>query len=166
MKRLFAPCLLNIASLAYQAVVVGVSVAERKFIAELTSLLDSIVSVRTVDGRTITGRLVGFRPESMSICLWDAKVEGTDVRVPKMFLNGNVIAEIWSMEKPFDLRGLADRIASVFGYEHVKLLEDQGVIIVLGRVKVTKEGVTGTGALAERVKKIYDSFIKDLERSG
>ncbi|RLI38734.1 hypothetical protein DRO60_02820 [Candidatus Bathyarchaeota archaeon] len=160
-----SPRLLSTPGVAYQ-VVVGVSVAERKFMAELSSLLDSMVSVRTVDGRTITGRLMGFRPESMSICLWDARVEGTDTRIPKLFLNGSIIAEIWSMEKPFDLRGLADRIAGVFGYEHVKLAEEQGVIIVLGRVKVTKDGVVGTGPVAEKVRKIYESFIKDMERAG
>lgn len=137
------------------------SVAERKFMHELVSLLDTIVSVRTTDGRTITGRLVGFDPDTLSICLWDARVEGTETTIPKLFLNGSAIMELWSMEKPFDLRGLRDRIARVYGYEHVKLLEDERVIIVAGRVKVTKDGVEGSGPIAERVRRIYEEFVKE-----
>jgi len=143
-------------------VVVGVSVAERKFMAELTSLLDTIVSVRTADGRTITGRLVGFHPATLSICLWEAKVEGTDTVIPKLFLNGARVVELWSAEKPFPLRSLRDRLASALGYEHVVLREEEGAIIVAGRVKVSKEGVEGRGPLAERVRKIYEEFVKEL----
>jgi len=145
-----------------------VSVAERKFLHELVSLLNTIVSVRTTDGRVITGRLVGFEPRTLSICLWNARVEGAGgaegagAEIPKLFLNGSAIVELWSAERPFDLRGLRDRIARAFGgYEHVRLLEDERVIIVAGRVKVSKEGVEGTGPLAERVRRIYEEFVKE-----
>ena len=141
------------------------SVAERKFMHELVSLLDTTVSVRTTDGRVITGRLVGFEPRTLSICLWNARVEGGEgagAEMPKLFLNGSAIMELWSAERPFDLRGLRDRIARAFGgYEHVRLLEDERVIIVAGRVKVSREGVEGTGPLAERVRRIYEEFVKE-----
>jgi hypothetical protein len=32
-------------------------------------------------------------------------------------------------------------------------------------VKVTEEGVEGTGPIAERVQKIFDSYIEELEAS-
>ena len=139
------------------------SVAERRFLSELTGLLDTLVSVRTTDGRVITGRLAGFHPETLSICLWEAKVEGTGEVVPKLFLNGNAIVEISSAEKPFDIRGLADRIAAVFGEEHVKVMEDKGIILVMGRIKVTKEGVEGRGPAAERIRAIYNKFVEEME---
>ncbi len=138
------------------------SVAERRFISELTSLLDSRVSIRTADGRRITGRLVGFHPDTLSVCLWDAEVEGEGAAVPKLFLNGSVIVEISSAEKPFDIRGLADRIASVFGEEHVRLVEDKGIILVMGRIRVTKEGVEGPpGPATDRVKAIFRRFVEE-----
>jgi len=139
------------------------SVAERRFISELTSLLDTEVSIRTADGRVITGRLVGFHPETLSICLWNARVEGQEGLIPKLFLNGSIITQIWSAEKPFDILGLASRIASVFGEEHVKVFEDKGIIMVMGRIKVTKDGVEGRGPAAERVKRIYEAFVAEMK---
>ena len=143
------------------------SVAERRFISELTSLLDTTVSIRTSDGRVITGRLVGFHPDTLSICLWNARVEGGEGPIPKLFLNGNIIAEIRSAEKPFDIRGLAARIAGVFGEEHVKVMEDKGIILVMGRIRVTKDGVEGRGPAVERIKRIYETFLAETkEKEG
>jgi len=141
----------------------SMSVAERRFISELTSLLDTTVSIRTSDGKVITGRLVGFHPDTLSICLWNARIEGQEGVIPKLFLNGSTIAQIWSAEKPFDVIGLAERIARVFGEEHVKVIEDKGIIMVMGRIKVTREGVEGHGPAAERVKRIYDAFIAEMK---
>ena len=139
------------------------SVAERRFLSEMTSLLDTLVSVRTVDGRVITGRLVGFHPATLSICLWDARVEETGETIPKLFLNGATVAQISSAEKPFDIRGLADRIRAVYGDEHVKLIEDKGIILVMGRIKVTKDGVEGTGPAVERIRAIYNHFVEEMK---
>ncbi len=139
------------------------SVAERRFISELTSLLDTKVSIRTSDGKVITGRLVGFHPDTLSICLWNARVEGREEVIPKLFLNGSIITEIWSAEKPFDIIGLAERIARVFGPEHVKVMEDKGIIMVMGRIKVTREGVEGHGPAVERIKRIYDKFVEEMK---
>ena len=137
--------------------------AERRFISELTSLLDTRVSIRTSDGRRITGRLAGFHPGSLSVCLWDAEVEGEGITVPKLFLNGSMIVEISSAEKPFDIRGLADRIAAVFGEEHVKLIEDKGIILVMGRIRVTREGVEGPpGPATDRVRGIFNRFVEEM----
>ena len=138
------------------------SVAERRFISELTSLLDSRVSIRTADGRKITGRLIGFHPASLSVCLWDAEVEGEGTTIPKLFLNGSMIVEISSAEKPFDIRGLANRIAAVFGEEHVKVIEDKGIILVMGRIRVTREGVEGPpGPATDRVRGIFNKFVEE-----
>ena len=139
------------------------SVAERRFLSEMTSLLDTLVSVRTTDGRTITGRLVGFHPDTLSICLWDARVEETGETIPKLFLNGSTIIQISSAEKPFDIRGLADRLIAVYGAEHVKVMEDKGIILVMGRIKVTKDGVEGVGPAVERIKAIYNKFVEEMK---
>jgi len=143
--------------------VVGVSVAERRFLSELTSLLDKKVSIKTTDGRKITGRLVGYHPGTLSVCLWDAEVEEEGITIPKLFLNGAMIVEISSAEKPFDIRGLANRIAAVFGEEHVKLIEDKGIILVMGRIRVTEEGVEGPpGPATDRVRGIFNKFVEEM----
>jgi len=90
------------------------STAERRFFTEFSSLLDKRITIVTTDGKKLEGVLLGFHPDTLSICLGDARV-----------------------------------------------YEDKGIIMVMDRVKVTEEGVEGTGPAAERVKKIYEQFVKE-----
>ena len=138
------------------------SVAERKFFSEISALLEKTVVVVTNDGRRYTGTLAGVNPETLSLCLAEAKDEKGQV-FNRVFLNGNVVAEILAIEKPFDLKALADRLEKVFP-TMVKLYEDKGFIWVMDRIKVTEKGVVeGSGPAAERVQKVYDQFIAEMK---
>jgi len=133
---------------------------ERRFITEVTSLVDKVVSVVTVDGKTYTGTLTGIDPNSLSLCLSDAR-DDKGRAIPKIVISGSRVAEIFSIEKPFDLKGLAERLERVFP-KMVRLYEKEGFIWVMDRIKVTKDGVVeGTGPAAERVQKIYEQFIQE-----
>ncbi|MEM2292878.1 MAG: Lsm family RNA-binding protein [Nitrososphaeria archaeon] len=69
-------------------------------------------------------------------------------------------------KKLFDLKALADRLEDVFP-TMVELYESQGFILVMGKIKVTEKGViAGSGPAAERVKKVYEQFIKEKEMVG
>ncbi|MEM2811784.1 MAG: LSM domain-containing protein, partial [Candidatus Bathyarchaeia archaeon] len=83
------------------------SAMERRFITEVTSLVDKVVSVVTVDGKTYTGTLTGIDPNSLSLCLSDAR-DDKGRAIPKIVISGSRVAEIFSIEKPFDLKGLAE----------------------------------------------------------
>ncbi|MBS7641194.1 MAG: Lsm family RNA-binding protein [Candidatus Bathyarchaeia archaeon] len=136
------------------------SAMERRFITEVTSLVDKVVSVVTVDGKTYTGTLTGIDPNSLSLCLSDAR-DDKGRAIPKIVISGSRVAEIFSIEKPFDLKGLAERLERVFP-KMVRLYEKEGFIWVMDRIKVTKDGVVeGTGPAAERVQKIYEQFIQE-----
>jgi hypothetical protein len=81
----------------------------------------------------------------------------------RVILNGNVVAQIFSVEKPFDLKALADRLEKVFP-TMVRLYEDKGFIWVMDKVKLTEKGVVeGSGPAAERVQKVYNLFISDAK---
>lgn len=137
------------------------SVAERRFITEVSSLIDKPVSVVTIDGKTYTGMLVGIDPSSLSLCLSDVKDDKGNV-IPKVVINGSRVSEILSVEKPFDLKGLAERLEKVFP-RMVKLYEKEGFIWVMDRIKVTQDGVVeGTGPAAERVQKVYEQFVREI----
>jgi small nuclear ribonucleoprotein (snRNP)-like protein len=141
-----------------------VSVAERKFFGEIGALLEKTVVVITSDGRKYTGTLAGINPETLSLCLAEAKDEKGQV-FNRVFLNGNVVAEILAIEKPFDLKALADRLEKVFP-TMVKLYEDKGFIWVMDRIKVTEKGVVeGSGPAAERVQRVYEQFISEMKGS-
>jgi len=138
------------------------STAERRFIMEISSLIDKTVSVVTIDGKTYTGTLVGIDPGSLSLCISDARDPNGQI-IPKIVISGSRVAEILSVEKAFDLKGLAERLERVFP-KMVKLYEKEGFIWVMDRIKVTQNGVVeGTGPAAERVQKIYQQFIQETK---
>ena len=85
------------------------SVAQRKYFTEIAALADKTVAVVTTTGKTFNGTLIGINQDNMSLCLADAKDESAKMS-HRIFLNGNVVAQISSAEKPFDLKALANRL--------------------------------------------------------
>lgn len=138
------------------------SISQRKFFSEIAALVDKNVVVITASGKKFSGILLGINPDTLSLCLSEAKDEEGKV-MHRIFLNGNVVAEIFSVEKPFDLRALAGRLEKVFP-TMIRLYEDKGFIWVMNKVKVTEKGVVeGSGPAAERVQKVYDQFIGEFK---
>lgn len=138
------------------------SIVQRKFFTEVAGLVDSSVVVVTTTGKTYGGTLVGVNPDSLSLCLADVKDEKGNV-LHRVFLNGSVVAEILSVEKPFDLKALSERLEKVFP-TMVRLYEDNGFIWVMDKVKVTEKGVVdGSGPAAERVQSVYEHFISEIK---
>ena len=138
------------------------SVAQRKFFTEVTALVDKSVIVSTITEKTYSGTLIGINPDTLSLCLAEAKdKEGKSLH--RVFLNGNIVAQILSVEKPFNIKALADRLEKVFP-TMVRLYEDKGFIWVMDKVKVTEKGVAeGSGPAAERVQKVYEQFISEIK---
>jgi len=140
----------------------NVSVAQRKFFAEVAALADKAVSIVTTTGKTFTGTLIGINPDNLSLCIAEAKDETGQV-YHRVFLSGNVVAHISSTEKPFDLKALAARLEKVFP-TMVKLYEDKGFIWVMDKIKLTEKGVVeGSGPAAERVQRVYEQFLSEVK---
>ncbi len=136
------------------------SVAQRKLFTEIAALVDKTVIVSTTTGKIFTGTLIGINPESLSLCIAEAKDETGQVS-HRVFLPGNVVGQILTTEKPFDLKALASRLEKVFP-TMVKLYEDKGFIWVMDKVKLTEKGVMeGSGPAAERVQKVFEQFISE-----
>lgn len=136
--------------------------AQRKFFGEVAALLDKSVVVATMDGKSYSGTLIGINPDTLSLCLADARDEKGRT-IHRVFLNGSVVAQIFAVEKPFDLKALAERLEKVFP-TLVRLYEDKGFIWVMEKIKVTENGVVeGTGPAAERVQKVYDQFLSEAK---
>ena len=138
------------------------SVAQRRYFTEVSALADRHVIVSTSTGKTFSGTLIGINPDNLSLCLAGAK-DDEGKALHRVFLNGNIVAQILSVEKPFDLKALADRLEKVFP-TMVKLYEDKGFIWVMDKVKLTEKGVVeGSGPAAERVVKVYDQFMGEAK---
>ena len=136
------------------------SVAKRNFYGEIGALLEKTVMVITVNGKKYTGTLSGINPDTLSLSLSGAKDE-QGITIHKMFLNGSILGQIFTIEKPFDLKALSSRLEKVFP-TMVKLYEDKGFIWVMEKIKVTEKGVVeGSGPIADRVNRVYGLFTKE-----
>ncbi len=135
------------------------AVVTRKFGEETFQFLGKKVSVETSDNRVYNATLAGI-DEKLDIVLDNVEGHG----ITKMIVNGAFVKEIRLMEKPFDFKALAERLSRVFP-GLVKIREDVGAIIVMDKIKVTQFGVEeGAGLVADRVKSIYDEFMRETKR--
>jgi len=138
------------------------SVAQRRYTNEVSALMDRQVTVITVNNKTYNGMLIGVNPDNLSLVLGDA-VDPDGKIIPRVVLSGGTVAQILSVEKAFDLKGLAERLERVFP-RMVKLYDKEGFIWVMDRVKVTENGVVeGSGPAAERVERVYTQFMREAK---
>ncbi len=135
------------------------AVVVRKFGEETLQFLSKKVSVETSDNKVYNGTLAGI-DEKLDVVLDNVEGHG----ILKVILNGAFVKEIRLMEKPFDFKALAERLARVFP-GLVKIREDVGAIIVMDKIKVTQAGVEeGSGLSADRVRQIYDDFMRESKK--
>jgi small nuclear ribonucleoprotein (snRNP)-like protein len=141
------------------------SVAQRKYFTDVAALADKTVAVITTNGKTFNGTLIGVNPDNLSLVLADTKDE-TGKTLNRLVLNGSAVMSISSAEKPFDLKALSGRLEKVFP-TMVKLYEDKGFIWVMDKVKLTERGVVeGSGPAADRVQKVYETFMSEVKASA
>jgi len=132
------------------------AIISRKFAEESIQFLGKKVSIETSDNKNYSGILVGLSEK------FDLILNNVDSpNIQKLMVNGLFVKEIKLLERPFDLKALADRLSRIFP-GLVKIRDDIGVIIVMDKIKVTESGVEeGSGLAASRVKAIYDEFLKE-----
>jgi small nuclear ribonucleoprotein (snRNP)-like protein len=138
------------------------STVARDFLKELASLIGATVIVRTSTGKTFTGKMKGYDSSSLSVCLADAR-DAEGKLYLRIFLSGHTVLEIVKTEEPFDLKGLAEQLESLFPPGEVRFIEDARVVLVLNKVRVTEQGVEGTGPLADRIRKVYQRFVEEQQ---
>ncbi len=131
----------------------------RRYQSEIMSLLDKTVSVVTSAGKKYEGKLFGYDPNSQSVCLADA-VDDRGEKYTRVFIYGHAIVEITTKEEIIDLRELASILEKHFP-QMVKYIEDARVIVIMDRIKVTEKGVEGTGPVAERVRRIFEEYLRE-----
>jgi len=129
---------------------------------EMRNFLGKNVIVETADGKKYTGTLIHFDPSNLTLILGDAEREG-DKKYYRVILNGSIVKSILLPKAVVNLRKLAERLERVFP-NMVRYNEEAGVIIVLDKIRVDERGVIeGSGLAAERVQKIYEEYMKEIE---
>ncbi len=134
----------------------------RQYNTELGFLIDKIIKVYLDDDKFFVGQLKGVSEDS-NLILVNAKNEKSKL-FPKILIKSNFYNYVTEEEDPFPMKSLADRIATIFSKGHVDYKEDQNIISILsGKIVVDEDGVRGSGPSADRVKKIYQQFVMDIE---
>ena len=131
----------------------------RKFYEEILQFVGKKVSIATSYDKNYNGTLSAV-DERLDTVLENVEGQG----ILRIVINGSFVKEIKLLEKPFDLKGLADRLSRVFP-GLVKIREDVNAIIVMDKIKVTEHGIEeGTGLAADRVKSIYEEFMREFKK--
>jgi small nuclear ribonucleoprotein (snRNP)-like protein len=135
------------------------ALTNRKFNEEMLQFVGKKVSVETSDQKNYDGVMAAI-DEKLNLVIDNVEGKG----ILKLIINGSFVKEVKLLEKPFDLKGLAERLGRVFP-GLVKIREDVGAIIVMDKIKVTQAGIEeGIGLSANRVKTVYDEFMRDSKK--
>ena len=135
--------------------------AMRVFNRELASIVGSTISVATKDGKNFSGTLKGIDQNTLSIVLTEVVDMKDGTNIPKMFIYGDSIVSFAVAEKEVSIEGLAKELQKTFPPGGVKFFPETGVIVVMNKIRITPEGVDGSGPLYERVAAIADDWLKE-----
>ena len=131
----------------------------RKFYEEILQFVGKKFLIETSYDKNYSGTLSAI-DEKLDTVLENVEGQG----ILRIIINGSFVKEIKLLEKPFDLKGLADRLSRVFP-GLVKIRDDVKAIIVMDKIKVTEYGIEeGSGLAADRVKSIYEEFMREFKK--
>lgn len=134
----------------------------RRLNSKIISLIDQEITVRLRDGRSYEGRLEGIDPQTLTLVLRDAKSpEGG--QVPLIIIHGDVISEIVATESiVFDPEEFAEFAVKHGGIERhlIRVHKDLGIVEIGRGVRITKDGVEGSGILAQRAYTLYREYLR------
>ncbi|MHA1734422.1 MAG: Lsm family RNA-binding protein [Promethearchaeota archaeon] len=126
-------------------------------------MLDKLVKVTTGEKKFYVGHLAGVDFNTLTLSLVDAKDQDGH-KVMKILIHGNTWESITMEQEPFPLESLYKRIAATFPPGQVKI--EEGVISILnGKIRVTEEGVEGSGPTTKHVQHVYDQFMAEYRDS-
>ncbi|MFW9843392.1 MAG: Lsm family RNA-binding protein [Candidatus Thorarchaeota archaeon] len=135
--------------------------AMRSFNRELAAVVGATIEVTTKDGKTYAGTLKGIDQNTLSIVLSEVVDMKDNSSIPKIFIYGSSIISFSVSEKEISLEGLAKELEKTFPPGGVRFFPETGVIVVMNKIRITPEGVDGSGPLYERVAAIADDWLKE-----
>jgi len=135
--------------------------AMRAFNRELASIVGSTIEVAIKDGKKYSGILKGIDQNTLSIVMTEVVDLKDGSNIPKMFIYGDNIVSFAVAEKEVSIEGLAKELEKTFPPGGVRFFPETGVIVVMNKIRITPDGVDGSGPLYERVAAIADDWLKE-----
>lgn len=134
--------------------------AMRAFNRELAAVVGATVEVVINTGKSYAGTLKGIDQNTLSIVLSDVVADG-ETNIPKIFIYGSSIVSFSVAEREISLEGLAKELEKTFPPGGVQFYPDTGIILVMNKIRISKDGIEGSGPLYERVAVIADDWLKE-----
>ena len=134
--------------------------AMRSFNRELAAVVGATVEVVINTGKTYSGTMKGIDQNTLSVILSEV-VDDKGTSIPKIFLYGSSIVSFSVAEKEISLEGLAKELEKTFPPGGVQFYPDTGIILVMNKIRISKDGIEGSGPLYERVAVIADDWLKE-----
>ncbi|BDB97174.1 Lsm family RNA-binding protein [Saccharolobus caldissimus] len=138
----------------------------RRIVGELNNLIDKTVVVKTINNKTYIGQLYAYELSPFIISLINVKDENNNVFY-KLLINGNIISEIIIKNPPlFEPREFAEIVERSLNLRpaDIKVYEEAGVVTILEKIKVSQNGVEGSGPMAQRIYDIYNEYINKKKK--
>jgi small nuclear ribonucleoprotein (snRNP)-like protein len=141
--------------------------ASRRFINELAILLDKKVRVVLDSGKYYEGVLAGFDHPSLNLLLKNV-VDSAGSKYSKIVIKGEKISEIIAIEEPlFDPEEFKELLLKELRIpEHaIRVVPDARAVEVLGRYRVSEEGVMGSGPMAETLYSLFKKYMEQKKKA-
>ncbi|MGC9104845.1 MAG: Lsm family RNA-binding protein [Thermoprotei archaeon] len=138
------------------------SVTTRSIKADLSLMLDKSVIVKLTNNKTYTGVLSSYEISPFLLSLTNAK-DNENNTYYKVLINGEYVSEILMKNTPiFEPREFASFLEKALGLRptDIKVYEEAGVVVVLDKIKVSENGVEGSGPMAQKVYDVFNDYIK------
>ncbi|MCG2909930.1 MAG: Lsm family RNA-binding protein [Sulfolobaceae archaeon] len=140
----------------------------KRIFTDLASLVDKTVIVKLSNNKTYSGVLSSFELTPFMIALTNAKDNENNIYY-KVILNGNIITEILVKTAPlFDPREFAEILSKELNLRSsdIKVYEEVGIVTILDRIKVSENGVEGSGPLAQKVYDVFNAYIEKKKKGA
>lgn len=134
----------------------------RRAIYDINSLIDKNIIVKLTNNKTYTGQLTSFEITPFIITLTNAK-DNENNKFYKVIINGNLISEILIQSQPlFNPKEFAEIVQRSLNLRQadIKVYEEAGIVVILDKIKVSENGVEGSGALAQRIYDLYNEYME------
>lgn len=142
--------------------------SSRRVSGDLNTLIDKTVIVKLSNNKTYSGILSSFELSPFMISLTNAK-DNENNTYYKVIINGSLITEILVKNAPiFDPREFAELVAKELNIRpaDIKVYEEAGIVTILDKIKVSENGVEGSGPLAQKVYDIYNTYIEKKKKGA
>lgn len=140
--------------------------ASRRLINELSVMLDKRVKVILDTGKHYEGTLAGFDHPSLNVLLKNV-TDSQGVKYSRIIIKGERISEIIAMEEslfePEEFKEIILRELKI--PEHaIRIIPEARALEVLGRYRISEDGVMGSGPMAETLFSLYKKYIDQKKK--